>query len=66
MSKKKSSVKKTSKKVAETSDLVMIYAKVNARLTDGRFVKEGQTAYVDQEYAKRLKSEKDSRFIISI
>jgi hypothetical protein len=41
---------------------VKLTARVNADLPDGRFVREGESFEVDQEYADRLKSERDTRF----
>lgn len=43
---------------------VSITAQVNAKLPDGTFVQKGKTVEVLKEYADRLVSEKDKRFII--
>lgn len=49
---------------AQSKSTVSIKAQVNATLPDGTFVREGETVEVSKEYAGRLVSEKDKRFII--
>jgi len=61
---KEKALRRSKQKKIDIVKNVLITAKINARLPDGKMVLKGDTIKVSKEYADRLVSEKDSRFII--
>jgi len=57
--------KQVEEKFTKKSELRKVTAKINTRLPDGTFVREGETIEVSKDFVERLVREKDNSFIIS-